>query len=195
MYAICGVRSWFTVRIRVRRRLRWEPDRRTRNPQDSRWWRGCGFPPCRYTVRRSDGRFRAGRCGPASRADVPHGVWATSRRACVVQTRPKTAASMWSRPTAYRPRSSARWGRPRADRQKDRTPRHRMLCTGVPFCMRRWRCTSRFGPWGKGVRTGPHRQFSKKHFHFGGKYDILYDRIGEMNSSGAARRLRNGQFC
>lgn len=61
--------------------------------------------------------------------------------------------------------------------------------------MRRWRCTSRFDPWGKGVRTGPHRQFAKKHFHFGGKHAILYDRIGEMNSSGAARRLRNGQFC
>ena len=61
--------------------------------------------------------------------------------------------------------------------------------------MRRWRCTSRFDPCGKGVRTGPHRQLAKKHFHFGGKHAILYDRIGEMNSSGAARRLRNGQFC
>lgn len=61
--------------------------------------------------------------------------------------------------------------------------------------MRRWRCTSRFGPCGKGVRIGPHRQFAKKHFHFGGKRAILYNRIGEMNSSGAARRLRNGQFC
>lgn len=66
---------------------------------------------------------------------------------------------------------------------------------GCFFCVQRWRCTSRFGPWGKGVRTGPHRQFAKKHFHFGGKHAILYDRIGEMNSSDDARRLRNGQFC
>ena len=112
-----------------------------------------------------------------------------------MQTRPKTAASMWSRPTAYRPRSSARWGRPRADRQKDRTPRHRAICAGVPFCMRRWRCASRFGPWGKGVRTGPRRQFVKRYFYFGQKRAILYNRIGKINSSGDVRQLQGEQFC
>lgn len=61
--------------------------------------------------------------------------------------------------------------------------------------MRRWRCTSRFDPWGKGVRTGPHRQFAKRYFYFGQKRAILYNRIGEMNSSGDVRQLQSEQFC
>ena len=127
--------------------------------------------------------------------DSPAWGWATSRRACAAQMSRRTAApTSWLIPRP-RLRSFWQWVRLRADRQISRAPRHRAICAGVLFCMRRWRCASRFGPCGKGVRTGPHRQFAKKHFHFGGKHAILYDRIGGMNSSGAARRLRDGQFC
>lgn len=131
---------------------------------------------------------------PADPIHLP-GPGQRARRACAAQMSRRTAApTSWLIPRP-RLRSFWQWVRLRADRQISRAPRHRAICAGVPFCMRRWRCTSRFDPWGKGVRTGPHRQFAKKHFHFGGKHAILYDRIGEMNSSDDARRLRNGQFC